>query len=85
MTLALRYLKAGRNRYLTGSLNHGSMDNAMPMAMGAGLPHPDRQVIFCRDVAISMLLGDLITISQYQIPVKIIIFLTTALFRHVKA
>ncbi|NVJ47020.1 MAG: ubiquinone-dependent pyruvate dehydrogenase [Cytophagia bacterium] len=72
---AARYLKAGKNRYLTGSFNHGSMANAMPMAMGAGLSHPDRQVIaFSGDGGISMLLGDLMTISQYQIPVKIIIF-----------
>ena len=72
---AARYLKAGHNRYLTGSFNHGSMANAMPMAMGAGLSHPDRQVIaFCGDGGISMLLGDLMTISQYKIPVKIIIF-----------
>lgn len=72
---AARYLKAGTNRYLTGSFNHGSMANAMPMAIGAGLSHPERQVIaFCGDGGISMLLGDLMTISQYQIPVKIIIF-----------
>lgn len=72
---AARYLKAGTNRYLTGSFNHGSMANAMPMAMGAGLSHPNRQVIaFCGDGGISMLLGDLMTISQYQIPVKIVIF-----------
>lgn len=72
---AARYLKASKNRYLTGSFNHGSMANAMPMAMGAGLSQPDRQVIaFCGDGGISMLLGDLMTISQYQIPVKIIIF-----------
>jgi len=72
---AARYLKAGKNRYLTGSFNHGSMANAMPMAIGAGLSHPDRQVIaFCGDGGISMLLGDLMTISQYQIPAKIIIF-----------
>lgn len=68
---AARYLKAGKNRYLTGSFNHGSMANAMPMAIGAGLSHPQRQVIaFCGDGGISMLLGDLMTISQYQIPVK---------------
>ncbi|WP_426370301.1 thiamine pyrophosphate-dependent enzyme [Pseudocolwellia sp. HL-MZ7] len=72
---AARYLKAGRNRYLTGSFNHGSMANAMPMAIGAGLSDPDRQVIaFCGDGGLSMLLGDLMTISQYEIPVKIIIF-----------
>lgn len=72
---AARYLKARKNRYLTGSFNHGSMANAMPMAMGAGLSDPNRQVIaFCGDGGISMLLGDLMTISQYNIPVKIIIF-----------
>jgi len=72
---AARYLKAGKNRYLTGSFNHGSMANAMPMAIGAGLSHPNRQTIaFSGDGGISMLLGDLMTISQYQIPVKIIIF-----------
>ena len=72
---AARYIKAGKNRYLTGSFNHGSMANAMPMAIGAGLSHPKRQTIaFCGDGGISMLLGDLMTISQYQIPVKIIIF-----------
>jgi pyruvate dehydrogenase (quinone) len=77
---AARYLKAGKNRYLTGSFNHGSMANAMPMALGAGLSHPDRQVIaFCGDGGISMLLGDLMTISQYQVPVKIIIFNNRAL------
>ena len=77
---AARYLKAGRKRYLTGSFNHGSMANAMPMAMGAGLSFPDRQVIaFCGDGGISMLLGDLMTISQYNIPVKIIIFNNGAL------
>ncbi|MFT7859292.1 MAG: thiamine pyrophosphate-dependent enzyme [Sulfurimonas sp.] len=77
---AARYLKAGKNRYLTGSFNHGSMANAMPMAMGAGLANPDRQVIaFCGDGGISMLLGDLMTISQYKIPVKLIIFNNRAL------
>jgi pyruvate dehydrogenase (quinone) len=77
---AARYLKAGNNRYLTGSFNHGSMANAMPMAIGAGLSFPNRQVIaFCGDGGISMLLGDLMTISQYQIPVKIIIFNNRAL------
>ncbi len=72
---AARYLKGRKNRYLTGSFNHGSMANAMPMAMGAGLGHPERQVVaLCGDGGITMLLGDLMTISQYKIPVKIIVF-----------
>lgn len=77
---AARYLKAGKNRYLTGSFNHGSMANAMPMAIGAGLSQTNRQVIaFSGDGGISMLLGDLMTISQYQIPIKIVIFNNRAL------
>lgn len=72
---AARYIKGKRNRYLTGSFNHGSMANAMPMAIGAGLSRPDRQIIaLCGDGGISMLLGDMMTISQYKIPVKIIVF-----------
>lgn len=72
---AARYLKGRKDRYLTGSFNHGSMANAMPMAIGAGKSNPERQVIaFCGDGGLSMMLGDLMTISQYKIPAKIIIF-----------
>lgn len=77
---AARYLGAKRNRYLTGSFNHGSMANAMPMALGAALQQPKRQVIaMCGDGGITMLLGDLMTISQYKAPVKIIVFNNRAL------
>lgn len=72
---AARFIKGARSRYLTGSFNHGSMADAMPMAIGAQLSCPDRQVItFSGDGGISMLFGDLMTIAQYQLPVKIIVF-----------
>src|SRR5699024_11529119 len=62
---AARFLKGGNGRYLTGSFNHGSMANAMPQAIGAALSCPDRQVVtFSGDGGISMLMGDLMTISQ---------------------
>lgn len=77
---AARFLKGGTGRYLTGSFNHGSMANAMPQAIGAALSCPDRQVItFSGDGGISMLLGDLMTISQYKLPVKVIVFNNRAL------
>lgn len=78
---AARYLKGKKNRYLTGSFNHGSMANAMPMALGAAFAcEGRRQVIaLCGDGGISMLLGDLMTISQYQLPVNIVIFDNQAL------
>jgi pyruvate dehydrogenase (quinone) len=60
---------------MLGSFNHGSMANAMPMAIGAALAHPDRQIIaLCGDGGISMLLGDLATIFQYQLPIKLIVY-----------
>ena len=72
---AAKYIKGNRNRYLTGSFNHGSMANAMPMAIGAAFSAPQRQAIaLCGDGGISMLLGDLMTISQYKLPVKVIVF-----------
>lgn len=70
-----RYIQAARNRRMLGSFTHGSMANAMPQALGAALAYPGRQVIaLAGDGGLSMLLGDLITIVQYQLPVKIVVF-----------
>jgi len=75
-----RYLTASPNRQLLGSFNHGSMANAMPMAIGAALSHPKQQVVaLCGDGGLSMLLGDLATIHQYQLPIKLIVFNNRAL------
>jgi len=72
---AARYIEGTGKRKMLGSFNHGSMANAMPQAIGAALARPDQQVIaFCGDGGISMMLGDLMTIVQYQLPVKIIVF-----------
>ncbi|MGU9939542.1 thiamine pyrophosphate-dependent enzyme [Empedobacter brevis] len=70
-----RYITGTGERKMLGSFNHGSMANAMPQAIGAQLAYPERQIIaMCGDGGISMLLGDLATIKQYHLPVKIIIF-----------
>ena len=72
---AARYIDATGERKMLGSFNHGSMANAVPQAIGAALACPDKQVIaFCGDGGVSMMLGDLMTIVQYKLPVKIIIF-----------
>jgi pyruvate dehydrogenase (quinone) len=72
---AARYLESTGKRKMLGSFNHGSMANAMPQAIGAALACPGRQIIaFCGDGGLSMMLGDLMTIVQYKLPVKIIIF-----------
>ncbi len=72
---AARYIDGTGERKMLGSFNHGSMANAMPQAIGAAFACPDQQVIaFCGDGGISMLLGDLMTIVQYHLPIKIIVF-----------
>jgi len=70
-----RYITGTGERKMLGSFNHGSMANAMPMAIGAALAHPQKQVIaMCGDGGLSMLLGDMATIFQYKLPVKLIVF-----------
>ena len=72
---AARYIEGTGERKMLGSFNHGSMANAMPQAICAALACPGKQVIaFCGDGGLSMLLGDLMTIVQYKLPVKIIVF-----------
>ena len=72
---AARYIAATKGRKFLGSFNHGSMANAMPMAIGAALAHPEKQIIaLCGDGGLTMLLGDLVTIKQYNLPVKILVF-----------
>src|SRR5476651_857477 len=72
---AARYLKMNGKRRLLGSFSHGSMASALPQAIGASLSHPGRQVIsLSGDGGFSMLMGDLLTLRQLNLPVKIVIF-----------
>lgn len=70
-----RFVRMTGSRRLLGSYNLGSMANAMPQALGAQLLDRNRQVVaFCGDGGLSMLLGDLITIKTYDLPVKLVVF-----------
>lgn len=72
---AARYLAMNGKRRLVGSLVHGSMANAMPQAIGIQAAQPGRQVIsLSGDGGFTMLMGDLITLKQQKLPVKIVIF-----------
>nr|WP_320059258.1 thiamine pyrophosphate-dependent enzyme [uncultured Bacteroides sp.] len=72
---AARYIDGTGQRKMLGSFNHGTMANAMPQAIGASLACPEKQVIaFCGDGGLSMMMGDLMTIVQYHLPVKIVLF-----------
>lgn len=77
---AARYIQAARERRILGSFNHGSMANALPQAIGAQLLYPGRQVIsLSGDGGFAMLMGDLLTVAQYDLPVKIVVFDNAAL------
>lgn len=77
---AARYLHMNGKRQLIGSFNHGSMANAMPQALGAKAQHPQRQVVaLCGDGGLSMLLGDLLSIRQLNLPIKMVVFNNSSL------
>ncbi|MGN8048235.1 ubiquinone-dependent pyruvate dehydrogenase [Curtobacterium sp. 22159] len=72
---ASRYLTMNGERRLIGSFVHGTMANAVPQAIGAQAAFPERQVVaLAGDGGLTMLLGELITIVQNALPVKIVVF-----------
>lgn len=77
---AARYLTMTRARRLLGSFIHGSMANALPHALGAQAVDRGRQVIaLCGDGGLAMLMGDLISIRQNDLPVKLVVFNNSSL------
>ncbi|SMY11750.1 ubiquinone-dependent pyruvate dehydrogenase [Brevibacterium jeotgali] len=72
---AARHLTMNGKRRLIGSFSHGSMANALSQAIGAQSAYPDRQVIaMAGDGGLSMLMGELLTVHQYDLPVKTVVY-----------
>jgi pyruvate dehydrogenase (quinone) len=77
---AARYITPNGKRRVIGSFRHGSMANALPHAIGAQLAYPARQVIsMSGDGGLGMLLGELLTVAQHELPVKIVTFNNSSL------
>lgn len=77
---AARYISPNGSRRVIGSFSHGSMANALPMAIGAQFTDPGRQVVsMSGDGGFSMLMGDFLTLVQYDLPVKVVLFNNSAL------
>ena len=77
---AARYLRMNGRRRLVGSFSHGSMANALPQAIGVQAAQPHRQVVtFSGDGGLAMMFGELITLRQLKLPVKIVVFNNGAL------
>lgn len=77
---AARYLTPNGRRRVIGSFTHGSMANALPQAIGAQLTDRRRQVVsMSGDGGFSMLMGDFLTLVQYNLPVKVVLFNNSSL------
>jgi len=72
---AIRHITATGKRRIFGSLLHGTMATALSSALGLKKAAPERQVIaMCGDGGLSMLFGELLTVIQENIPIKIVVF-----------
>ena len=77
---AARYITPNGKKDELASFRHGTMANAVPQAIGAQAADRDRQVItFSGDGGVSMLLGELITVQQHDLPVKMMVFNNSSL------
>ena len=75
-----RYITPNGKREQIGSFRHGTMANALPMALGAQAANPGRQVItFSGDGGLSMLMGELLTVKLHNLPVKMFVFNNSSL------
>lgn len=72
---AARYLTMNGRRRIIGSFTHGSMANALSQGIGVQLAAPGRQVIaLAGDGGLAMLMGELLTVVQHELPLKIVVF-----------
>lgn len=75
MVWCLRHIPSTSANRTVVSLSHGTMANAMPQALGAQAAYPGRQVIsLSGDGGLTMLLGDMLTAVQEDLPIKVVVF-----------
>jgi pyruvate dehydrogenase (quinone) len=71
----LRHIETFGKRRTFASLLHGTMASAMPSAIGLQKCQPGRQVVcLAGDGGFAMLLGDLLTLVQEKLPIKIVVY-----------
>lgn len=75
-----RYVTPNGKREMIGSFRHGTMANALPMALGAQCADLGRQVVsFSGDGGLGMLMGELLTVKLHELPTKIVVFNNSSL------
>jgi pyruvate dehydrogenase (quinone) len=71
----LRMMEANGRRRMFGSLLHGTMASGLGTAIGLQKSQPGRQVIcMAGDGGFAMLMGDLLTTVQENLPIKIVVY-----------
>jgi pyruvate dehydrogenase (quinone) len=74
-TWAARYLDIKDQMQFTCTGMLATMANGLPYSVGAAVAYPGRQVVcFSGDGGFTMLMGELITLVKYKLPVKVVIF-----------
>ncbi|HEY6762292.1 MAG TPA: thiamine pyrophosphate-binding protein [Baekduia sp.] len=72
---AARRLTMNGRRRLIGPFHHGAMASAVPQALGVQAAHPGRQVVaLAGDGGLGLLLGELLTLGERQLPVKVVVY-----------
>ena len=80
MVWLLRHFKTNGKRRTLASLSHGTMANALPQAIGFKKAYKDRQVIsLSGDGGLAMLMGELLTVVQEKVDIKIVVFNNSSL------
>lgn len=80
MVWLLRHFKTNGKRRTLASLSHGTMANALPQAIGFKKADKDRQVIsLSGDGGLAMLMGELLTVVQEKVDIKIVVFNNSSL------
>lgn len=75
MVWIMRHFKINGKRRTLASLVHGTMANALPQAIGLKKAYPDRQIIsFSGDGGLAMLMGEMLTVIQEKLDIKIVVF-----------
>jgi pyruvate dehydrogenase (quinone) len=69
-----RYIEMRPGQRMLGSFGHGSMANAMPQAIGARLGAGRQTIAFCGDGGFTMLMGEIVTAAEHDLPVKLMVF-----------
>jgi pyruvate dehydrogenase (quinone) len=79
-TWAARHIQIRERMQFAASGTLCSMANALPYSIGAAIAYPGRQVVcYVGDGGLAMLMGDLVTLVKYNLPVKIIVIKNNSL------